>query len=265
MSNWLHNLPAIWMAVVLFGFTYLLAAAVYTIVTLPAGMRKHGRGFASAMLSPMGTLFALFVVFTAAQVWNDNDRAKEAVDHEASALRATVILIPAFPESLQRRLESLIRSHIEDATTKEWPTMARHASTLKVVPWQLAEALQLTLDFKPSSQGQEVAQREMIAKLESALEARRERILISQLSISGIKWACLWVEMICVFVAIALVHANDRGAAVLAMGLFATGAAVCLLLIGVYDRPFDGQFAVRPDPLIQVMPEASNPPSDLKP
>jgi hypothetical protein len=251
------------MAVLLLGFTYLLAAAVYMVFTLPARMRARAQGFTSSMLSPMGTLFALFVVFTAAQVWNDNDRAKEAVDHEASALRATVILIPAFPEAMQRRLESLIRSHIEEAATKEWPMMARHASTLKVIPRQLAEGLQLTLDFKPSDRGQEVAQQEMIAKLESALDARRERVLVSQLSISGVKWACLWVELICVLVTIALVHANDRGAAVLAMGLFATGAAVCILLIGIYDRPFDGQFAVRPDPLIQVMPEASSPAPDL--
>jgi len=63
---------------------------------------------------------------------------------------------------------------------------------------------------------------------------------------------------------VAVVHANDRGAAMIAMGLFATGAAVCILLIGVYDRPFDGQLAVRPDPLIEVMPEAPSPPSDLK-
>src|SRR5499427_5850891 len=133
------------MAVVLFGFIYLLAAAVYTLVTLSAGMRARARGFASGMLSPMGTLFALFVVFTAAQVWSDNDRAKQAVDQEASALRATVILAAAFPEASQRRLESLIRSHIEEATTKEWPMIARHASTLKVIPRQLGEALQLTI------------------------------------------------------------------------------------------------------------------------
>jgi hypothetical protein len=33
------------------------------------------------------------------------------------------------------------------------------------------------------------------------------------------------------------------------------------LLIGAYDRPFVGQLLIRPDPLLQVMPEAS---SDLK-
>ena len=67
MSDWLHSLPAVWMAVGLFGTTYLLAATVYTVVTLPAGIRAPTRRLSPGMLSPMGTLFALFVVFTAAQ------------------------------------------------------------------------------------------------------------------------------------------------------------------------------------------------------
>jgi hypothetical protein len=38
------------------------------------------------MLSPLGVVFGLFVVFTAAQVWSDNDRASTAVSREATAL-----------------------------------------------------------------------------------------------------------------------------------------------------------------------------------
>jgi hypothetical protein len=33
MSDWLHNLPIIWMALVVFGFTFLLAAGIYALVT----------------------------------------------------------------------------------------------------------------------------------------------------------------------------------------------------------------------------------------
>jgi hypothetical protein len=29
MSDWLHNLPIFWMTLVVFGFTYLLAAGIY--------------------------------------------------------------------------------------------------------------------------------------------------------------------------------------------------------------------------------------------
>src|SRR5215469_4034090 len=97
MSDWLHSLPIGWMAVVFFGGAYLSAAVIYAVVVeFPTTLRVRARAFSASMLSPMGTLFALFVVFIAAQVWNDNDRATAAVAQEASALRAVVILATTF-------------------------------------------------------------------------------------------------------------------------------------------------------------------------
>jgi hypothetical protein len=104
----------------------------------------------------------------------------------------------------------------------------------------------------------------MTVALESALDARRQRILISHSSVSLLKWACLVIQAICVLIAIALSHGDRRAAALVAMGLFATGAAACFLLIGAYDRPFIGQLSIPPSPLLQVMPEAAGPQSDLK-
>jgi hypothetical protein len=204
-------------------------------------------------------LFALFLVFTASQVWTDRDHARAAVDKEASSLRAVVILAAVFPES-QRQLESLVRSHIEEAATNEWPMMAHQTSTLRVMPHHLAEALELTLALKPGTRGQEIAQRELTAALESALAARRERILISRSSVSGLKWAGLFIQAVCLLITIVLAHGENRGGAIIAAGVFATAAAACVLLIVAYDRPFHGQYATRPEPLLQVMPEASSPP-----
>ena len=59
------------------------------------------------MLPPLGIIFGLFVAFTAAQVWNDNDRANAAVNREASALRAIVILAGSFPGEPEARLRDL--------------------------------------------------------------------------------------------------------------------------------------------------------------
>src|SRR5215813_3142041 len=253
------------MTVVFFGGAYLSAAVIYAVVVeFPTTLWVRARAFSASMLSPMGTLFALFVVFIAAQVWNDNDRATAAVAQEASALRAVVILATIFPGESRDRLETLIHSHIEEAATKEWPLMARQTATLEIAPRNLVEALQLTLALTPSSQGQEIAQREMAVALESALDARRQRILISESSVSLLKWTCLVIQAICVLIAVALSHGEKRAAALVAMLLFATGAAACFLLIGAYDRPFIGQLAIRPDPLLQVMPEASGAPSVLE-
>ena len=139
--------------------------------------------------------------------------------------------------------------------------MAHQTATLEIAARNLVEALQLTLALTPSNQGQAIAQREMAVALESALDARRQRILVSHSSVSLVKWACVTIEAICVLIAIALSHGDKRAAALVAMGLFATGAAACYLLIGAYDRPFIGQLSIQPDLLLQVMPEAS---SDLK-
>ena len=90
MSDWLHNLPTLWMALVVFGLTYLVAAAIHTVVAvLAVGERARSfKAVSPGMLPPLGIIFGLFVAFTAVQVWNDTDRANAAVTREASALRS---------------------------------------------------------------------------------------------------------------------------------------------------------------------------------
>jgi hypothetical protein len=60
------------------------------------------------------------------------------------------------------------------------------------------------------------------------------------------------------FAAIAMVHSDNRLAAGLAMGLFATGVAASVMLIAAHDRPFVGELAIGPEPLLQVMPAAGS-------
>ncbi len=133
--------------------------------------------------------------------------------------------------------------------------MARHTATLTITPQPLAEALQLTLALNPSSRGQETAQREIATTLETALDARRQRIIVSLSQVNLVKWSCLFVQAVCMLVAIAMVHSDNRRTAAIAMALFATGVAVSALLIAVHDRPFTGEISVGPDPLLQVLPE----------
>jgi len=265
LSDWLHSLPIGWMVVVFFGGAYLSAAVIYVVIAeIPTDFWVRARSFSASMLSPMGTLFALFVVFTAAQVYDDNNHAKAAVDREASELRDVLILATAFPAESRGQLETLIHNHIEEATNKEWPMMAHRSATLRIASHNLVEALQLTLAQKPDSAGQGIAQREAAIALEAALDARRQRILISHSSVGFVKWACIVIQAVCVMIAITLAHGDKREGGLVAMALFATGAAACFLLIGVYDRPFVGQSMIKPEPLLQVISEPLDARADLK-
>ena len=62
----------------------------------------------------------------------------------------------------------------------------------------------------------------------------------------------------CALIAIAMVHSDNRAAAAIAMGIFASGVAVCALLIASHDQPFTGEISVKPDVLLQVGPEWSD-------
>jgi hypothetical protein len=267
MSDWLHNLPVLWMALVVFGVIYLVAAAMHAAIMVLA-MGEQARSFKAVspgLLPPLGIIFGLFVAFTAAQVWNDNDRANAAVSREASALRAVLVLAASFPGETEARMRALIGRHIEEAATQEWPQMARQVATLSTTPRPLAEALQLTLALTPGTPGQQIAQREIAAALEQILDARRQRILISQSRVNLVKWFCLLVQAVCALLAIAMVHSDNRRAAAITMGLFATGVAASVLLIVAHDRPFTGELSVGPEPLLQVMPEAKADFQDIHP
>jgi len=110
----------------------------------------------------------------------------------------------------------------------------------------------------PSSEGQKTAQREIVTALETASDARRQRILISQSQVNLVKWSLLFMQALCALVAIAMVHSDNGLASIIAMGIFATGVAASMLLILAHDRPFTGEISIKPDPLLQVMPQTES-------
>jgi hypothetical protein len=224
-----------------------VTAAIYAVVmVLAVGERARSfKAISAGMLPPLGIIFGLFVAFTAAQVWQDNERANREVNREASALRAVVVLANSLPSETEASLRALVRSYIGDTATLEWPMMAQRTATLSTTPRTLAEALRVTLALTPSSQGQETAQREITTALENALDARRQRINVSQSQVNLVKWSCLFVQAVCALLAIAMVHSDNRLASTITLGVFATGVAASILLILSHDRPFIGELSVR--------------------
>jgi hypothetical protein len=248
------------MALAIFGFTYLLALAVHgSVAALATGHRiKSFKTVSSSMLPVLGIIFGLFVAFTAAQVWNDNDHASATVNREASALRSAIVFAAVFPGEGETKLDGFIRDYIRETTTVEWPLMAHRSASLRAPPRQLIEALQFELSLPTNLPGQQTAQHEITSALENALDARRQRIIVSFAEVNLVKWLSLYLQAVCVMLAIALVHCDDRLASLTAIGLFATGAAAAVLLIAAHDRPFIGQLAITPDPLLQIMPNAAS-------
>jgi hypothetical protein len=254
MRDWLLHLPIPVMAVVIFAGSYLLAAVVhFCTVKLAVGERARAfKALSPGMLPPLGIIFGLLVGFIAAQVWSDFEKAKVAVATEASALRTVNLLAAGLPEAQREQFRSLVRKHVDIAVNEEWPAMAEHRATLSAVPAALTEALQTTLAVAPANEGERMTRSEILRALETALDARRQRIIISQSSVSTVKWAGLLLQALCALVAIAMVHSDNRLTCAIALMIFGTGIALSVLLIAVYSQPFTGEVSVGPELLKQV-------------
>jgi positive regulator of sigma E activity len=122
--------------------------------------------------------------------------------------------------------------------------------------------LKVTLALQPADETQRTVQREIINDLHRALEARRQRIVVSNSSVSSVKWAAILLQALCALIAIAMVHSDNKLTCTIALAIFATGVAVSVLLIAAYSRPFTGEISVRPELLQRVMaPEPAAGPS----
>ena len=255
MADWFLNLPVPWMALFVFAATFLIAGGVYLVVTRLADTEwaTAFKAVSPGLLPVLGVLFALLVGFIAVEVWNTFDKAKTAVTTEASALRAVVLLARNFPEEQRTRINALINRHIEVAVQQEWPDMAQQRATLSPLPTHLIEALDNVFALKPIDERQQAAKPEMIGALRTALDARRQRIVISQSAVGAVKWVAILLQALCALVAIAMVHSNNRLACAITLTLFAAGVALSVLLIAAYSRPFTGEISVTPELLKQVI------------
>jgi hypothetical protein len=216
----------------------------YAVFTLATPSRTTAFKLMSpVMLTPLAVVFGLITGFLAAQVWSDTERANAAVTREAGALDSVVLLARA-----------LVRRHIDEAVKHEWPAMARQETTLAMMNAADREAIELMLSTLPQNNAQTIAQRAMVEALQTALDARRERIIISRSKINWVKWTVVLILAGLVVTTIAIIHCDNRLTAALAMSLFSIGIVACVVLIASHNRPFTGEISVSPELLVRVMP-----------
>lgn len=256
MTEWFYHLPVVWMSLVVLVATGIFAALIYSaVMMLATGERARAfKAISPVMLTPLAVVFGLIVGFLAAQVWSDSDRAAATVTREARALRTIVVLATSFPGAPESRIRALVRDHINDAVNDEWPAMARQEANLATLTATDAEALQLVLSVPAQTPSQQLVQRELLSALQNALDARRDRIVISLSSINSVKWTVVLLLAALILVTIAMIHCDNRMTTALAMGIFSVGVAACVVLIASHNRPFTGQISVSPKLLTQVMP-----------
>jgi hypothetical protein len=252
---WVESQSAATIALLTFGASYVVVALIFVaaVKLSRSSIAADLKATTPTMLTPLSVIAGLLIVFLAARVWNNLDRASGYVAQEASSIRDAIVLSRGLPGDTGTALRSTISAYLRFAQTDEWPEMAAGRAQITGSPPGLTEAMHTILAFTPATHSQDLVQQQIVTALERTLEARRYRILLSQAIISPVQWLVIFGLDLLLLVTVAMVHIDRRRTVAINMVVLASALAACLVLLMVHDRPFAaGGFTLQPSALRQI-------------
>ena len=255
MLSWLESQETLVITLIVFVFCYLLATLIFIGLALLARSPIAGSLHVTtpAMLTPLGVILGLVIAFLAARVWANVDHAHGYVAEEASGLRQAILMSAVLPSDTRDAVRKEIKNYLHFIDEVDWPAMLRGQEDIGVIPSGLPDALTTLLSFDPQRPGQQLAQTRAVAAIEQALQARRNRILLSEAAISPSQWIVIIVLDSLLLITIGTVHAGRHITVAVNMAIFSTAVASCIVLLMINDRPFNnGGNVVQPTALHQL-------------
>lgn len=204
-------------------------------------------GVVPPFINIIGVLFGLTLAFLANDTWSAHDRAMNAVYKEADALRSLMVLSGRMAEPMGSQFRTALTDYAQ-SSADEWANLARRTSSLEVS--QRADHL-LTAISSPGMQravGDNV-QALMLRKVSDIRDERDLRIGLSQTHINPLKWLGMAFLGLVTLISVAVVHADNARAAMVAIVLFALASAPTAAIVLVQGNPFQQPSSVSPEPI----------------
>ena len=196
-------------------------------------------GLVAGYFTAVAILFGLTSALLMNDVWQKDNAARQSVQAEDDALRALFQLARTneLPE-----LNPLLRAYAAAAAKENpWSRAAPDARQ------QTDRAYEAIVSSVSRARGLESAARAFI--LSTAVEMRRardRRLYVADDETVGIKWLSMIVLGALTQIAILLVHTGERLAIRVSVSLFTVAFAFCLVIVAIFDTPFEMTLASEP-------------------
>ena len=209
-------------------------------------VRKAHNDTAAALLSVIGTAYAVLIAFLAVAAWQSFTDAQKATTEEANYIGNLYEDTAGLHDAQAQRIRSDIVLYLNQVIKQEWPLQQRGLvdrvgrPTLSRIHGTIAE-------INPATPGEAVIQAELLRTMNQLYNARRERQLAAQGVLPPIVW---WI--IALGTAITVFYSYFFGVENVRMHLLMTGTLMIALMLVVVlilalDRPFRGELSVGTD------------------
>lgn len=230
---WIESQPAIVIALITFGACYLCAAIIFVIerTLLSKHIANELKATTPVMLTPLSVLTGLVIAFVASRIWTNFDHANTIVRDEARYVEEIVTLAERLPQNVQTEIRHNIGQYLQFVKEQSWSAMLSGSAHMRNSVPGLTDAMSTLLSFVPENPGQQLVQQRTLTAIEQALDARRNRILISGASVLPMQWVVILVLGTLMLVTVAIVHIDRPPALAVNLFILSTALAVCLALL----------------------------------
>lgn len=197
-------------------------------------------GIVAPYFTGIALLFALVTAQMLTEVWQKDNAARASVQAEDDAIRGLLHL--ARIHGFEATLLPPIKAYIA-AASQENP-FSRVGSKPRQATDRAYEAVQGALVAVPGIG--DPARTVLLATGVELRHARDRRLYLADDQTAAIKWASVVVLGALTQIAIMLVHIPSRRALRVSVGFFTVAFAFCLVLIAVFDSPFEVALAHEP-------------------
>lgn len=248
------TLPTAAITFVVSSGVFAMAWTVFTGIRLLArrpSIDKAMTAVSPQLLATVAILFALLTGFLGNNVWSNATQAHRAVAEEARSLNEALLLGKGLNDDLRTAVRLWIVDYVDAVAHQEWPAMAEGSVTDRpyAILYQAVEAVMMT---EPANQGETVAQNGVVHALNDALAARNQRLNLSDERVGDLKWTVMLALGTLVLISVGLLHHGNAIALAISVGIASTAISAALIPIVAYDRPFAGERAIPPTPLLHL-------------
>jgi len=228
---------------VLFGVAGLLISRCFVH---PSELKGHN-DVADPLIGVLGTIYAVLIAFVVIIVWQQFDKSDNNLKTEANYLADIYRDSEAFPQDFRQKLNPLLREYRDDVIKFEWKTMARGEMSPEVEN-VMNKIWGLFTNYRPKNLTEKAFFEEVVHKLNSFRELRRQRLMDSRTGIEPLLWFVLIIGALAIISFSFLFGADNIKAHVLMVVFLSLLIGLMLFTIMELDFPFTGAISISSEP-----------------
>ena len=221
----------------------------------------------SAIFGVIGTAFAVLLAFVMFVAFESFNEARDAAEAEAAEVKNLFHSADFLPADTRAEIQGELACYGRAVVHEEWPAM-RFGGSAPVVETWVNDFYESLRGVEPRTEAQTVAYRQLFVEDAAREEARRERVLESELIVSAPVWFVLGIAGLATvgFAVLFTDRREDFFVQASMMGVVAGLVAASLVLVWFLDHPYqEAEGSIEPVEMERTLDEMAREAPEITP